>query len=204
MNILLECRDNLYREGMIYILTQIFSNDRDKRVYFTTGSDNVKIAKSDIIVYHLAAGEASMCHRSFLNRRPETLLIGIYDGESHPFIHELPYCFKNMIFIGRINKLHDIIKLIERSWEGCKPESEFSRTPPCIRCKHRQLSSRQMEIAAQLISGKGTAKIAKEMGMKDKAISANKRMIMSRFNLKNNVELFAFLTHLKTRGILPS
>lgn len=204
INVLLECQDSLYRQGMKYILDVIFKDELNKDLVFSESLDSETVAKADIIVKYMSPGESGLCHQVFLDRRQKSLMIGLYDDDKNPYYSEPPLCFNNIVFINCCDSLSKVKKLIERGWEDCQHEKAHSDSRSCQKCHYRQLSPQQIKIAACIYAGDDTEKIARKLNINTKTVSTHKRMLMAKFNLETNYELLKFLNLSKIQALLPN
>lgn len=207
LNVLLECQDSLYRQGMKYILDAVFKVVLNKDLIFSESVDSESVAKADIIVKYMSPGESGLCHQVFQHRKQKSLMIGLYDDDKNPYYAEPPLCFNNIVFINCCDPLSEIKKLIGRGWDDCQQENAHPDSRSCHNCQschYRQLSPQQIRIAACIYAGEDTAQIARKLNINIKTVSTHKRMLMAKFNLESNYELLKFLNLSKIQAILPN
>ncbi len=204
LNILFECQNSLYRQGMKYILDLIFQDGFNQSLNFNEELNCEAVAKADIIVKYMSPGESGLCHQVFQHRQPKSLMIGLYDDDKNPRYAEPPLCFKNIVFINCSDSLSNVRKLIEQGWENCQSEGPSPVGLGCNGCNYRDISPRQINIAAYIYAGDDTAEIARKLNINIKTVSTHKRMLMAKFNLETNYELLKFLNLAKIQAVLPN
>lgn len=203
LNIVIDCKDNLYRQGLVFLLHQIFEKKFSQTLIFSNKLNAPSVAEANIIVKHLQPGESGLCNQVLRHRQPNSLLIGLYDGNHNPYYAELPLCFKDIVFVNRVGSLSTVRKLIERGWEDALANALTPFKKGCQDCRHRQLSPQQIKIAEHIFAGEVTDEIARALNINVKTVGAHKRMIMIKFNLNSDFELLNFLHLLKNQNLAP-
>ncbi|TNV11208.1 helix-turn-helix domain-containing protein [Buttiauxella sp. B2] len=199
LNIIIEEKDNFYRQGLKTFITEMFSTDHGDALFFTGVLCSHSVKTADIIIKSFLPGESRVCHQIFQSRKHSSLVIGIYDGNKKPHSVDLPLCFDNIVFISRADSLIKVKKFIQRGWEDCCQENTKKIYRSCLACKHRTLSPREINIAEHFYSGMGTEEIARNLQINPKTVGAHKRTIMLKFNLNSDSELLGLLHHLKLK-----
>lgn len=200
LQIVIGDKNTLYQKGMENFLEQIFLHEEGRLIELLTLTE-AHVAIADIIVKYFEPGESYICNPILRERKPDSLLLGIYEGNTNPHIGELPLCVNNIVFINRAESLIKTRAAIVRGWgdstlAGCK---NIRRN--CQYCLHRTLSPQQVKVAAHFYRGYNTEKIASDLQLNVKTVYAHKRMIMTKFNLYSDCELLHFLNGLKDQKL---
>lgn len=204
INVIIENKDSLYRQGMIMVISQLLDSISEEETIFTDVVDENITSIADIIVKHFHPGESALCHPVLQVRKADSIIIGTYDGSNPPHLGVLPLCFSNIIFINRKDSLEKVKELIFRGWEERYLNNSSPLKRSCGSCQHCTLSPQQASVAAQIYSGKKTEHIAEDLNISYKTVNSHKYMIMRKFNLYTEHELFSFLNLLKSQATSPN
>jgi DNA-binding CsgD family transcriptional regulator len=196
MNIALEDSDSLYREGMKLFLQDLFQEAQNESVHFSVLT-KTNVIQADVVVKSFVAGAEYICQPIFKYRSKPGLIIGVYEGEHNPYHNELPLCIKNIIFIHRSENLSTTRERVVQAWKDSIEDPSILQSKKCLQCKYRTLTPQQLTIAKYLLRGNDIINIAKSLRLNVKTVSAHKRLIMSKFDLKSDCELLQFLHNLK-------
>lgn len=203
LQIVIDDKDTLYRKGMELLLEQIFLCEHGELIEFLPLVET-HVAVADVIVKNFEPGESYICNPVLRDRKPVSLLIGIYEGYAHPHIGELPLCVNNMVFINRAESLSKTKALIVRGWDNSTLKAYRNNRQNCQGCLHRTLSPQQVKVAAHFYRGDNPEKTASDLQLNVKTVCAHKRMIMAKFNLYSDCELLHFLNGLKNQKLTPN
>lgn len=196
INIIIDCKDQLYRQGITLMIANILQLTSSEDLSFSSRLESDAIEKADIIVKYFSAGEKYICQPVFLDRKKRSLMIGLYDGKDEHFTF-LPQCIDDIVFINCNKPLNEVVDLIHSGWQRCHSENLIQKIPNCQNCRHRTLSAQQVKVASYIRAGINTNLIAERLNITPKTVCAHKRMIMMKFNLKNDKELITLLSILK-------
>ena len=191
LKIVIEDFYTLYKNGMELMLENIFHHENAAAIEMLDFSEE-NISVADVIIKYFHAGESYICHSALKRRKPQSLLIGLYDGEgisSAP----LPLCLKDTIFLHRSESITKVKRAIVNGWQDCSTESKRESEHDCQRCKHRTLSPQQIKVAAHFYRGEIPALVGDYLDISPKTVGAHKCKIMSKFNLHSDYELLNFL-----------
>lgn len=196
LNIAIDESNTLFRKGLELFLEEVLQNVHNESVHF---HDLTKInaIHADIIVKDFIAGSQFICQPILKFRSKPGLIIGIYEGGENLHHDELPLCIKNIIFIARTEPVHSARNKVSLAWRDTIAHPMGSHCNKCLQCKYRTLTPQQIMIAKSLLHGNDILKISQQLGINVKTVSAHKRHLMSKFNLKNDCELLHFLKTLK-------
>jgi len=203
LHIIIDDKDTLYRKGMELLLEQIFRCELGELVEFLPLVET-HVAVADVIVKNFEPGESYIFNPILRDRKPVSLLIGIYEGDTHPHIGELPLCVNNIVFINRAESLGKTRALIVRGWDNRTLKAYRNNRQNCQGCLHRTLSPQQVKVAAHFYRGYNPEQIASNLQLNVKTVSAHKHMIMTKFNLYSDCELLHFLNGLKKQNLMPN
>lgn len=194
INIILDDSDSFYRLGMQTLLSSIFSRE----IAFTTALTPQSVATADVMVMGLSHGEISVCHPLLHARKKNSLLIGLYEGKVIPQYDALPLCFKNIIFINRREPIAQIKKSVKQGWESCREDPVIIHQWKCQSCRHKTLSPQQINVAKHYYHGASAEQISQILRISVKTVFTHKRMIMSKFDLHSDYELFTLFNVIKS------
>ncbi len=196
ISIIIDCKDQLYRQGIELMIANILHLTSSKKLRFSSRLESDAIEQADIIVKYFSAGEKYICQPVFLDRKKKSLMIGLYDGGDDQFAF-LPQCIKDIVFISCNKPLNEVVDLIQNGWQRCQSDDSGAKMPNCLSCRHRTLSAQQVKVASFIHAGINTHLIAEHLNITPKTVCAHKRMIMTKFDLKNDKELITLLGILK-------
>ena len=101
-------------EQVIYIVNNLsFKQGKNKHVLETIEGRIVQDA--DVVVLDLCRGAEFVCHPELLNRKPG-LLIGLVARQNRRGRAALPLCLKEIVFVGRDEKISQVMAKIKLSW----------------------------------------------------------------------------------------
>lgn len=196
LHVAIEDSDQFYRKGMEVFLEKLFLDEQNESVQFNSLT-KLNVTHFDIIVKSFVAGSEFICHPILKYRSKTGLIIGVYDGDKSPYHDTLPLCIKNILFINRCEPLNTArVKVIE-AWNESLKISKKLLCIKCLQCTYRMLTQQQLTIAKHLLTGRSIGDIAELMKLNIKTVSAHKRLMMSKFDLKSDCELLNFLNNLK-------
>lgn len=200
LNIAIDDSDSLYRNGMEIFLEELFLKEKKEPVQFDSLTKS-NATQVDVVVISFSAGDEYICQPLLKYRSKPGFIIGIYDGDKSPYHHELPLCIKNIVFINRAESLNMVYEQVVKAWKYNIENPVFLHYNKCLQCKYRALSPQQLTIAKYLLRGNDIVDIAKSLELSVKTVSAHKRLMMSKFNLKSDCELLQFLNNLKKHNM---
>lgn len=196
LKIAIEDSNALYRNGFELFLKKLFCQVENSSVEVEDLTKQ-NVLQADVIVKEFNAGAQFICHPTLKFRRKPGLIIGIYDDKESPHHNGLPLCIKDVIFISRSESLHSATEKISIAWEDIKANPTISYSGKCLQCKIRTLTPQQILIAKSMLRGNDIFSISKQLSISIKTASSHKRMIMRKFDLKNDCELLIFLKSFK-------
>ena len=196
LNIAIDDKDSLYRNGMEIFLEELFLEEQKESVQFDSLT-KVNAIQADVIVKSFVAGAEYICQPILKFRSKPGLIIGVYDGNKSPYHEGLPLCIKNIVFVSRSEPLRTARKQVIEAWKDNIENPEALPCKKCLKCKYRTLTPQQMMIAKYLLWGNDIIDIAGLLAINVKTVSAHKRLMMSKFNLSSDCELLHFLHNLK-------
>jgi DNA-binding CsgD family transcriptional regulator len=194
INIIIDGEYKLYNHGLKMFLGHILMEQfKISSRHFDCLNDQT-IQDADIIVTSLEAGERYICHPLLKKRKKNSLVIGLYNRESHGSSKRLPHCTKKMVYINRAESLSEIKKTVLLQWEMRNDNSFDAELKNCQSCHYRTLSPQQINVAERYLSGQSIQEIAVELNLNRKTVLSHKYMVMRKFNLISDYELVSFLT----------
>lgn len=199
LNIAIEDSNTLYRNGFELFIEKLLRNEASSSIEFQTLT-RINAIEADIIVKEFSAGAQFICQSELKYRTKPGLIIGIYDAEKKPHHKKLPLCIKDIIFISRSESLSSARETISTAWQETKAMPKSPHCNKCAQCKYLRLTPQQILIAKALLHGEDILKISQKLNISIKTASAHKRLIMSKFNLRNDCELLFFLKILKEKN----
>ena len=155
-----------------------------------------KDTATDIMVLSLCRGEEYICHPELQHRRGG-ILIGLVGKQFRWRGGILPSCLKEMIFIQQDEKIYRMIAQIKRARMQEATPSMNQSDIRCHDCRHRKLSRQQEKVAAALLAGLSVREIAGKLALSEKTVFSHKRIIMSKFKLRHDVDLVLLLNYLR-------
>lgn len=202
VNILIKDDDAFYRKGLMFFLTDIFHQERQRRVNFMTELTAENVMKSDIVIFSFCKGESGTCFPE-LHSRKQGIVIGLVDKlpETDSL---LPSCYQDVFFVSRQSSLDMLENKIIHAWRRYKKSPIPVLASNCYNCQHKILSPQQMRIMANIYKGKSVADIASELMISDKTVFSHKYLTMQKFNLHSDYELLVFLNRLAMKKLTPN
>lgn len=198
LKILINDSDILFRRGMKSFLSELFCNRFNRQVEFITEYTAENIADADVIILSLCSGERYICFPELRVRR-KGIIIGLVD--ENDFHTRSPSCFADIVYIMRREPLSQITHKLTIAWLKWVVNEEFQPYKTCIGCKHVTLSHQQKGIMDGLYRGRSVQEVAAEMNVAYKTVAAHKYMVMRKFSLKNDYDLFRFLGMLREKSV---
>lgn len=196
LKIAIEDSNTLYKNGFELFLENLFCHVENSSIEVESLTKQ-NVLHADIVVKEFNAGAQFICHPTLKFRRRPGLIIGIYDGNENPHHNELPLCIKDIIFISRSESLHGASEKISNAWKDVKANPVISNSSKCLQCKYRSLTPQQILIAKSMLRGNDIFSISKQLSINIKTASSHKRLMMSKFGLRNDCELLMFLKDFK-------
>jgi DNA-binding CsgD family transcriptional regulator len=199
LTIAIDDNDAFYQHGMEILLQDIFHNENFETIHFDklTVANSIKV---DIIIKSFIRGEEYVCHPSLKFRNKSGLIIGVYESNKKPMFTELPSCIKNIVFITRNEPINHVMQTIIDAWRSRPAPDELKLYRKCLLCRRRTFTEKQYSISRLIIRGYDTQQIAQDLNLSEKTITAQKRIIMMKFNLNSDAELVRFLNNLRTHS----
>jgi DNA-binding CsgD family transcriptional regulator len=203
MRIVILDDDRLFVQGLQALLTSLFGGFCGPVEYADSLSAQ-SVAWADLLVLKLSPGEARLCW-PVLRFRGRGMVVGILDrAASHP---ASPSCFGDIRYIQRTDPVWVLKSRFMRGWnEHCRGRVWRERyVADCHGCRCQHLSTRQAEVASLLVRGWPVSDIAGHLAVSRKTVFTHKFVLMQKFGLKNDHELFRFLVMLREKnpGMLP-
>ncbi|MCS3601670.1 DNA-binding NarL/FixJ family response regulator [Buttiauxella sp. BIGb0471] len=199
LNIAIDDSNTFYRYGLERFLENIFLIEKNKVVKFQMLT-KLNINEADVVVQNFVAGEEYSCHYKLKYRSKPGLVIGLYEKERGKILYELPNCIRNVVIINRTDSMSDCRDKIISAWDEVATQSQAKDYRKCFSCKYLTLTSQQLTIAKKMLHGQDISQIAQALGINVKTVSAHKRLIMQKFNLRNDFELMHLLYNMKSHN----
>ena len=190
INVFFDDKNEYYKFGLLGLLHEVIERHTDQKIHLL-GSGQ-KLSRADIIIRAYPAGAETLCHPELIERKPGSLLVGIYDGDIQTLNSSLmPHCFDNAIFIHRTEPTKRLVNRILFAWMRAKMkiDGKTGCRKGCRDCKSVELSLQEIKIISYISQGFTIARIANILDLSVKTVSAHKRRVMRKFNIKSNVEL---------------
>lgn len=197
INVLIKDDNAFYDWSIHRFLSEIFSQEYQKRVKLTQEFNHQTVSQADMIIMGMCQGEHFTCHPE-LHSRHKGIIIGLMDKKPVN-ITPSPECIGDIIYIERRAPLRVIRDGIIHVWK----DHEETRYSNCYACRHRALSPQQTRIMAGFYSGKNVPQIARELNLSEKTIFSHKYHMMAKFNLSTDYELLLLLERLYERRLYP-
>lgn len=189
--IIIEDDDLLYRHGMELLLKEIFQAEMGKNIEISDLSYK-NISTADLIVKKFIAGERFICQPLLRKRSRNSVFIGIYENNTNLNISQLPLCVENVIFINRREPYQEIKNIIINEWKVERSSKKYVQLS-CLRCKYGSLTPKEKIMASCFYRQQTPGQIAVEMKINVKTVCAHKRLMMRKFDLSSDQELFNFI-----------
>ncbi|EPF0314711.1 helix-turn-helix transcriptional regulator [Enterobacter chuandaensis] len=199
LKILINDPDLLFRRGMKYFLSDFFFKRFNRQVEFITDYTSDNIADADVIILSLCNGERYICLPE-LRARKKGIIVGLVDEEDDS--RGSPYCFADIVYIQRREPLSEITRKLTAAWQKWIENQEFQGYKSCFGCKHVSLSLTQLEIITGLNKGYSFQEVATNMNITYKTVTTHKYLIMRKFCLRNDYDLFRFLGRLNQKSAI--
>ena len=152
-----------------------------------------------MIILSLCNGERYICLPE-LRARQKGIIIGLVDEEDDSRIS--PSCFADIVYILRREPLSEITRKLTFAWQKWIEIQEFQGYKSCFGCKHVSLSLTQLEIITGLNKGYSFQEVAINMNITYKTVTTHKYLIMRKFCLRNDYDLFRFLGRLNQKSAI--
>lgn len=196
VKILIKETDLMFRQGMEYYLSDFFWRRFRLKAEFITDYTSENISVADVIVLSMCNGERYTCFPELRARR-RGIIIGVVDEKDH---RRSPTCFEDIVYITRRGCLSEITHQLYIAWHKWLVSDVFPQHTSCLGCKHYTLSLQQRDILEKYYKGSSVHHIARMMNVSYKTVTAHKYIVMRKFGLKNDCELFKLLGRLKERS----
>lgn len=197
LKILINESDVLFCRGMKDFLSELFCKRFNRQVDFLADFTQENIANADVIVLSLCNGERYLCFPELRARR-KGIIIGLVD--KNDFQERSPSCFADIVYIVRREPLCAITDKLTVTWEKWLVSEGFPQYRSCLGCKHFILSLQQREIMSGFYYGNTVKDVAKILNIDYKKVAAQKYIVMRKFKLKSDYELFRFLGMLREKN----
>ncbi|WP_310826844.1 helix-turn-helix domain-containing protein [Pseudenterobacter timonensis] len=197
INILINEPDRYYRNGLIYLLHDLFLNEYNLEVNFNNKFSHHNIWNAHVILLSLIQGEAFTC-KPELKFRNRGIIIGLTDSFSK-FHREIPLCYRDIVLIPRQSTQDHIYSTIVQAWNKNNQAFHYPPGYSCADCPHKMLTVQQYTIALELLEGKSVGSIATKLNISEKTIYNHKYHIMKKFNINNNKDFSSFLDYISKR-----
>lgn len=199
LKILISDSDLLFRRSIKYFLSDFFCKRFNRHVEFITDYTSENIAKADVIILSLSNGERYICLPELRARR-KGIIIGLVDEVDH--FTSSPSCFADIVYILRREPLSEITRKLTVAWQKWIVSEKFPGYKSCLGCKHVSLSITQKELITGLYNGHSLQEVATNMNITYKSVTAHKYLIMRKFCLRTDYELFRFLGMLSQKSLI--
>lgn len=196
IKVLIKESDLMFRQGIEYYLCDFFWRRFRQEVEFVTDYTAENIADADVIVLSMCTGERYTCFPELRARR-KGIIIGLVDENDHS---RSPTCFEDIVYITRRGTLEEITNKLYVAWHKWLSSNAFPDYQSCLGCKHYALSLQQREIMAGFYHGNTVKDVAMMLNINYKTVAAHKYIVMRKFSLKNDYELFRFLGMLREKN----
>ncbi|MGF6100545.1 response regulator transcription factor [Enterobacter sp. A4] len=197
LKILINESDLMFHYGMKYFLSDFFGQHFMRTPEFFTDYTHENIANADVIILSLRNGERYTCIPGLKMRR-QGIIIGLVDDIDT--CKRSPACFEDMIFIQRRESLSSITQKFTIAWKNWLMREAFPCHKTCQGCNNFKLSFQQREIMVRLYQGRSVQEVATSLHISYKTVASHKYNVMRKFSLKNDHELFRFLSMLSQKN----
>lgn len=190
--------DAFYGLGIQTLMSNLFREVFNKGVILTSDINKNDISQADVIIMGLSPGENFVCHPVLYARKRNSLIVGIFDSAQSSHVDALPLCFENIIFIHRTEPIARVVKKILKGWDQLCNKTHSTTPWSCHDCEHKTLSPQQIKVATHYYNGASAEQIAHILNISPKTVFTHKRMIMGKFNVHSDYELFSLLNVMKS------
>lgn len=201
ITVLIKDADEFYQRGLQYFLTDFFNDEFAQQLLFYSDFTVENVSLADITIIAMRHGEYFTCIPE-LQGRKKGIVIGVVDDLRCMRIASA--CLQDVIFITRDAPINEIRKVLSSAWKKTLEPDYPEYRNSCFNCQHKTLSLQQTRIMGGLYKGKTVLQIATELNISDKTVFTHKYMMMNKFNLRTDFELFAFLTSLIEKNTFPN
>ncbi|HAT2830543.1 TPA: helix-turn-helix transcriptional regulator [Klebsiella oxytoca] len=192
---------NLDDQYMVLALEHIVRGELKRirggeKVTFIFSLAGMAIRTADLIISGFTAGELLLCDERLKARKPGCRVVILTDrkrGMQYP----LPPCLATVGGKDRSYALEQMTTIIRECLRT--PLLEGSTEQMCQQCKKKRLTDAQRRVAECISRGMNTRDIAELMNVEEKTVFSHKGCIRSRFGLRTDYDLCAFLRILKKR-----
>jgi len=122
LNIVIKNNNQFFNLGFQFLLQALFP-EYSFCTQVTASLNEELVRDADVVVLDLCRGEEFVCHPELLNRKPG-LLIGVVARLNYRGRGALPLCLKEIVFVGRDEKLSQVIAKIKLSWVLTPPSAK--------------------------------------------------------------------------------
>lgn len=190
LNIVINEPDVLFRQGLTYLLADLFAQKDRPEIRIDVHSSPAGILLADMLVLSLAPGECFTCFTPSLAGR-KGVAIGLVDA--CPEWDALPSCFEDMLFIARRAPLMQMRLTLEKAWARRLLHDAYRRPSSCADCQYRGLTPQQVRVMQELHQGLSIADTAQRLGIAVKTVFSHKYAVMEKYRLRSDYELTLFL-----------
>ncbi len=190
INVFVDDRNEYYKFGLLHFLNEIIGLHTDQKINLL--HQEKSLSKADIIVRVFPAGAETLCHPELVGRKLGSLLISIYEGDIQMLkLSPRPHCFDNTMFIHRTERINMLAKKFIYAWARARVMTDrlHGCRQGCRSCSSVELSLQEIKIISYITYGFTLARVANILGLSVKTVSAHKRRVMRKFNIKSNAEL---------------
>lgn len=190
--VIFEDDNRAYAQGLWLLLEEAFNFHGIK--LHRIDDESSKKSRADIFVVYLMAGMEAICHPELKIRKGRGTFIFISEGLNDPYIHTLPVCIQNNIFIRRNESVESVRHKLRCVWTFMR-QKYFDTEDFCQNCQPVSLTKAEVVVAQNFCRGQTLNQIALTTLSTPKTISTHKRNLMSKLNLHSDAELLNFMTH---------
>ncbi|EIL0605931.1 response regulator transcription factor [Salmonella enterica] len=197
ISVLIKDNDDFYRHCMQEFIQEVIQSELKRNVRFIRRLSECSVSRADLVIVTLDTADMYSCLQTLKGGRYGRL-IGLV--RKHVFTEGggklLSQCARNIRILSRQSSLaglREVILEALRNPRGLK-------TVACERCPvltRDILSPQQTRIIAEMFEGRPIKEIADGLKVSTSTVYSHKYILMKKFNLKNNHDLFRFWTEMK-------
>ncbi|ENA0610259.1 hypothetical protein ABFP30_001969 [Enterobacter bugandensis] len=192
INIVYNEANNYFREGVLYLLRDLFKNEYAQDVHFSDDYTTHNIWNADVTIISNDGWQNSIC-RNELKYRNKGIVVLLSAMPSQPE-YKLPACISNdVIFVDRKATVREIYRVIIDAWNSRQRYPHYPPRYSCTLCSHGEITVREHEFLQNMSAGASVSETARKMNVSNKAIYTYKYLIMNKFNLTRNRDFLLFL-----------
>lgn len=197
INILMDVPNQYYRDGMNHLLADLFLHEYGEDINLNNAFTHYNIWNADLIIFSIRRGEAYTCKNEFRYRN-RGIMIALTNSDPASFQRK-PLCYRDMVQVSCKTSPELMYSEIVKAWNKNKSLSHYPQTYSCTGCPCVWLTTQQALLAREWIAGTPARKIALKLKMGLKTVYTHKYLMMKKFNLDNNKDLFILLDYLLRR-----